>query len=208
LVLTAAVWILFHQQLSHYIGVNLVLRTPSPREEAFEELAVQMADPCKFLERCWLTGKVPHRQLVMAYLSKKAAETPPWFANARRLVLAGTTDPDMSVRELALATLQLCADPQLSECAANQLADVDPMIRQLGLNYLRKIETPTAMSRVIELLDDPDIRVVTSAEATLMRWTAEDFGVRSWNQLPRPARPRGLGGEAVSRRRVANHSRA
>jgi thiol-disulfide isomerase/thioredoxin len=93
-------------------------------------------------------------------------------------------DPDMSVRELALATLQSRADPDLFRCARAQLQDPDPLVRQLGLEYLRQLNGQQGVPVVIGLLDDPDLRVVASAEVALMRWTGQDFGVRTHLAIP------------------------
>src|SRR5262249_27026124 len=132
----------------------------------------------------WATAKVPHRQLVASFLRNQAATNPRWFANAQPLVLAGTMDPDMSVRELALATLQSRVDPNLFQCARAQLQDPDPLVRQLGLDYLRKFDAREGVPVVMGLVNDPDLRVVASAEVALMRWTGQDFGVRMHLAIP------------------------
>src|SRR5262245_33564080 len=97
-------WLLFHRQINRSLTERLLLRSPSPREDAFEQLVAQLPDPSGFLERCWATGKIPHRQLVASYLRNQGSSNPSWFAGAEKLVLEGTGDPDMSVRELSLAT--------------------------------------------------------------------------------------------------------
>ena len=184
LLLAVSTWFALHQQIDRFLTINLLLRSESPREEVFEELSDQLADPTEFLERCWATGKVPHRQLVAAFLRRKAAERPAWFAGAQKLVLEGAADPDMSVRELALAALQSRADPHLFDCARAQLTDLDPQVRQLGLDYLRRLDARRAVPIVMELLDDPDLRIAASAEVALMNWTGQDFGVRARLAFP------------------------
>jgi thiol-disulfide isomerase/thioredoxin len=121
---------------------------------------------------------------VADFLSKKAAEKPAWMGRAHKLVLDAAVDPDMSVRELALATLQFDADPQLLVCVRAQLTDADPLVRQLGVNYLRHIDAPTGVPVAMGLLGDPDLRVAVSAESALMRWTGQDFGVRTHLAIP------------------------
>ncbi|MGO9201491.1 MAG: redoxin domain-containing protein [Limisphaerales bacterium] len=184
LLLAVATWFALHRQINRFLTINLLLRSESPREEVFEELASQLADPTEFLERCRATGKVPHRQLVAGLLSRKAAENPGWFAGAQELVLEGAADPDMSVRELALAALQSRADPRLFDCACAQLTDLDPLVRQLGLDYLRRLDARRTVPIVMELLDDPDLRVAAGAEVALMNWTGQDFGVRTHLAVP------------------------
>jgi thiol-disulfide isomerase/thioredoxin len=184
LVVLALTWVVFHRQVNRSLGVTLLLRSASPREELFEQLASELADPTPLLERCWATAKVPQRELVVSFLKKQATANPKWFTNAQRLVVAGTADPDMSVRELALATLQSRADLKLFPCARAQLQDPDPLVRQLGLDYLRQGNAEQGVPVVIGLLNDPDLRVVTRAEVALMHWTGQDFGVRTHLAIP------------------------
>jgi thiol-disulfide isomerase/thioredoxin len=94
-------------------------------------------------------------------------------------VLAEATDGDASVRELALAALEASQSPRLFESASAQLDDLDPMVRMLGLDYLRKADPQRSVPVVMHLLDDADLRVVAGAEGALMRWSGEDYGVRA-----------------------------
>jgi len=173
------VWTLFHRQIDRSFAAYLLLKSESPREELFEEVVGQSNDPVSFLNRCWATGKIAHRQLVAAFLKDKAQTNPPWFARAESLLLAGATDGDASVRELALAALETSRNPLLFEFSVAQLNDLDPMVRLLGLDYLRKADQNQALPAVVRLLDDPDLRVVARAEIALTRWSGEDFGVRA-----------------------------
>jgi hypothetical protein len=109
-----------------------------------------------------------------------------WFARAEPLVLAGAVDGDASVRELSLAALEISRNPRLFEFAAAQLEDLDPLVRLLGLDYLRKVDPQHAVPVIIRLLDDPDLRVVAGAEIALMRWSGEDSGVRTRLSIPTP----------------------
>ena len=178
------VWVSFQRTLGHAIGVHVFLRTTNPREEAFYQLANQTADPVPFLNRCWATGKVTHRIMVAAFLNDRARAGAAWFAGAEPLVLAGARDADESVRELALAVLEARQNPQLFECAQALLDDVDPLMRLLGLDYVRKAEPQKAVPVVIRLLDDPDLRVVAGAEVALTRWSGQDYGVRTHLAIP------------------------
>ncbi len=169
-------WLFFRHQIERALSTHLLLASNHPRQEVFDELASQPSDPVDFLNRCWATGKVTHRYLVASFL--KAAANPAWFGRAEPLVLAGATDADMSVRELALATLDARRDPRLYEYARLQLTDSDPLVRRLGLNFLRKTDPSKGIPIVVPLLGDPDFRLATSAEVCLMNWTGEDYGVR------------------------------
>ena len=180
------IWVLFHGQIHRGLAVRMLLNSRSPREETMFDLAKQSNDPVAFLKRCWATGRIPHRRLVAAFLNANALANPPWFPRAEPLVLAGTVDADESVRELALAILAARRSPELLECARAQLSDIDPMLRLLGLDYLRKVDPPRAVPMVIPLLDDPDLRVVAEAEVCLARWSKQDYGVRARLAIPVP----------------------
>jgi len=193
LLVLALLWFAGHRQLNHWLGIRLLLRSENPREDWFEMLANEFVDPSQFLQQCWVTGKITHRQLVALLLKDKALAKAPWFGNVEGLLMAGTADGDMSVRELALASMEASYDPRLLDCAEAQLSDPDPLVRQLGLDYLRKAEPQRGVPLVIKLLDDPDLRVVARAELALMRWTGEDFGARARLAI---ASPDALPGEA------------
>ena len=185
-------WTFFHAQINHALSFRLFLDSNNPREELFEDLAKHSNDPLDFLHRSWATGKVVHRQFVAAFLKDNAAKNAPWFPRAEPLLLSCVTDADASVRELGLAALQASHNPRLFEAAEIQLHDLDPLIRQLGLGYLRKSDPHEALPILIRLLDDPDIRIVTEAEVGLTRWTGEDFGIRTRMAIPQtPDAPAG-----------------
>ena len=173
------VWVFFHRQINNHLAARLLLNSRNPREEFFDETIRGNSNPVDFLNRCWATGKVAHRQLVASFLKENALTNQPWFARAEPLALAAATDGDLSVRELALAALEAVQSPHLLESASAQLNDLDPSVRLLGLDYLRRTDQKHSVPVVIQLLDDSDLRVVTRAEGTLMNWSGEDFGVRA-----------------------------
>jgi thiol-disulfide isomerase/thioredoxin len=184
LVALVVIWLSFRREIQHSITVGLLLNSKSPREEFFEELAKEADDPVDFLYRAWATGRVAHRELVASFLKGNAATNSPWLARAEPLVLACTVDADASVRELGLAILETQHSPWLFEAARAQLDDLDPLVRMLGLDYVRKFEPDRAVPILIRLLDDPDLRVVVAAEVGLMRMSGEDYGVRARLAIP------------------------
>jgi thiol-disulfide isomerase/thioredoxin len=187
ILLTAAgTWTLFHREINRQLSVRLLLRSENPREDWFESLANQFTDPSEFLERCWETGKVTHRQLVASFLKDRAMAKTTWWDGVEALLRTATVDGDMSVRELALATMEARKDPRLFECAQAQLTDPDPLVRQLGLDYLRRAEAKKGVPLFVKLLDDPDLRVAARAEVALARWSGEDFGARARLAIPSP----------------------
>jgi len=162
----------------------LFLNSNNPREELFEELAREGDDPLKFLQRSWATGKIVHRQFVASFLKENAAANLPWLPRAEPLMLDCVNDADLSVRELGMAALEATHNPQLFDAAKAQVHGLDPFVRLLGLGYLRKSDPKKTLPILIRLLDDPDLRVVTEAEAGLMRWSGVDFGVRLHMAIP------------------------
>jgi thiol-disulfide isomerase/thioredoxin len=185
--LTLLSWVLFHAQINNELALHLFLRSQNPREDVFEELVTETKDPIGFLNRTWQTGKVVHRQFVAAYLKESATKNVPWFSRAEPLLLACVTDADASVRELGMGALAASSNPRLFDAANFQLGDFDPLVRQIGLGYLRKSEPQQAVPILIRLLDDPDLRIVTEAEVCLARWTGEDFGIRTRMAIPEAA---------------------
>jgi thiol-disulfide isomerase/thioredoxin len=171
-------WAAFNRFGSRPLAVHLLLSSNNPREEFFDELVKGSNDPVDLLNRCWATGKIAHRKLVAGFLKDNARIQAPWFVRAEPLLLAGASDADVSVRELALAALEVRQSPRFFECAKAQLADLDPSVRLLGLEHLKSADPVRAVPVVIRLLDDPDLRVAARAEVALMRWSGEDFGVR------------------------------
>src|SRR5262245_55114347 len=104
LILVGVTWLFFHQEINRLVAIAFLLRSPNPREEVFEQITAELSDPTPFLERCWATGKVPHRELVTSFLRNQSTAKPKWFGRAHPLLWEAATDPDMSVRELAMAT--------------------------------------------------------------------------------------------------------
>ena len=95
LVAVLASWVLFHSRIHRALASRLLLESQSPRDELFQELAGEFADPGDFLRVCWATGKIPHRQLVASFLRANARSDPAWFGELDPLVLGGTIDADM-----------------------------------------------------------------------------------------------------------------
>ena len=183
-------WVCFNHQIQHSLAAHTLLNASTPREELLDQVAKDSANPVGFLQRCWATGRIPHRQFVAAFLKDHAGTNLTWAAQAEPLMLACTTDADSSVRELGLAALERQHNPGLIRAAEAQLDDVDPLVRLLGLDYLRKSDLINAVPLLIRLLDDADPRVVAAAEVGLMRATGEDYGVRARLAIsPDPAHP-------------------
>ncbi len=200
-------WVCFNHQIQSSLAAHALLNARSPREELLDQAANGSANPADFLQRCWATGKITHRQFVASFLKAHAGTNLTWADQAEHLMLACTADADASVRELGLAALEAQHCPALFRAAEAQLDDVDPLVRLLGLGYLRKADPASAVPLLIRLLDDTDPRVVAVAEVNLMRCTGEDYGVRARLAIPPDAsRPAELAAaDAETLRRGVEH---
>jgi thiol-disulfide isomerase/thioredoxin len=177
-------WFFFQRNLSRPYAVHLLLSSLNPSPDFFDKLVNNSADPVNLLQRCWDTGKIPHRHLVAEYLKNHATDHLPWFVRTESLLLSCATDADFSVRELGLAAEDASHSRHLFESALAQLNDADPLARLAGLDYLRKADLNRAIPFLTHSLDDPDLRVVTAAELSLMRWSGQDYGVRARLAIP------------------------
>lgn len=156
---------------------NLLLRADAPTESAVFELLDATRDPFPILFQFWNSGRIPQRILAVRYLKQHAATQPALLARATPLIVEGTRDPDVSLRELALGILFDTRLPGLRAIALEETRDLDPEIRLLGCHYLRRLNRP-AIADVIPLLNDSDLRVAATAASLLRSWSGRDFGDR------------------------------
>src|SRR5437016_7199477 len=184
LLILLVTWGVFHTSIQRSLANRLLLRSDAPSEEFFADTIKRATDPVEFLERCWATGKVSHRQLVAVFLKDNAAAHAAWLKRAEPLMVACTTDADASVRELGLAALGAEHSARLFEAARVQLDNLDPLVRLLGLDYIRKSDPKEAVPILIRAVEDSDLRIVAAAETGLMRFSGEDFGVRAYQAIP------------------------
>jgi thiol-disulfide isomerase/thioredoxin len=178
MLVVAASAILFRKPVQEAVLLRSLLMVDAASETAFLDLADGSKNRYDFLQRVWNTRKIPHRTLVATYLKDNAGASPDLYRLAESLLISAATDVDASVRELALATLAHQKHPAVPRLAAALLRDADPQMRLLGVQYLRKQDGALALPVVFKLLDDPDLLVVTTADAALRNWTKQDFKVR------------------------------
>lgn len=165
------------------ITARLALRAEVPSPDALQAALDGAADPGDFLDRLWQTCKVPQREWAISRLGEEVATAASLSARQAAILRAGALDADLNVREQALSLLAAKNDAEFCRLAAAQLGDVDPEIRLLGLRLIRHCEARQALPAVIPLLEDPDLRVVASAETALRGWTGIDYGVRLFHVL-------------------------
>lgn len=194
LVVLVLTWIGFNHRIQLALSAHTLLSSKNPPEELLAQVAIESKNPVDFLQRCWETGKITHRQFVASFLKDHAGTDCTRANQAEQLMVACTKDADSSVRELGLAALEQQHSSALFRAAEAQLDDVDPLVRLLGLDYLRKSDPTNAVPLLVRLLDDADPRVVAAAEVNLMRCTGQDYGVRARLAIaPEASRPGELG---------------
>lgn len=169
---------LFWRPIQRELLASLTLRADTANETAVDEVASRSADPLRWIEQLWRSKKIPHRLLAVSYLRRNAPQNHPLIERAQSLLLTAARDGDFEVRKMALETLADHHHPEWVRLATEQLCDVDPAARELGLTLLRWNGNAGLVPVVIPLLDDAEPRVVHAAAATLRRWTGLDFGIR------------------------------
>lgn len=183
LVLLAA--LLFGRHIRQEVTLQLLARADRPNVDTLYATLEQSSHPAAVLQRLWDTRRIPHRLCVLQYLRTTAALHPDLAQAMQPLIVSATRDPDAEVREVAFGTLQALKHPELFNLAKDQLRDPDPELRLLGIQCLRQTDNPRAVPELMPLLEDHDLRVVTTAEAVLRHWTSNDFGIRIHLAIPK-----------------------
>jgi peroxiredoxin len=161
-----------------------LLRSEAPSEEVLSGAVEQAGDPGSLLAALWKTYRIPHRRFVLNYLARVSASKPDLLRTMDALILEATRDPDVETREAAFEVLSKTKHPQLRRLALEQLGDVDPAVRLLGLQTLRSFATSNEVPIALHLLADTEPRVVVAAALLLRHATGEDFGIRTAHALP------------------------
>ena len=185
LVLTGLVCFSFWQPLQQEFTTWLLIRAEAPSETALGDVVDRAKDRVALLEKLWQTRKIVHREFVAGYLKERSGTDFRFDDRVKALLVAGTLDVDFSVRELVFGAMASRKLPELSWLAREQLREPDPQVRLLGLQYLQKANPGDVLPAVFAMLDDPDLRVVTTAESALRKWTGQDFGVRIAQSVPK-----------------------
>lgn len=176
--------LLFWRPLQRQCLTYVLLRSDAPSTEVLSELVAKTGDPVLLLKRLWQTQRIPHRRFVLSYLGRTLNETPIVFRAMEAIMLNALSDADIEARELAFAALARAKHPELRGLALEQLKDVDPAVRVLGLQTLRSVAISNDVPIAIGLLSDPEPRVVVAAALVLRQVTGHDVGIRSSHALP------------------------
>lgn len=157
----------------------LVLRAEAPAQSLVDELVAQDSHPGVLLTQLWATDKIPHRLAILDYMQRH--ETPAHLLRAEEeaaLLMDAARGGDLEAKETAFALLVLRRHPEVRGLALEQLRDLDPAVRVLGLRQLERVGDSQLIPLVIPSLNDPDPRVVATAGHALGRWTGNNFGFR------------------------------
>lgn len=162
----------------------LVLRAQAPAQSLVNSLAARQANPASLLNRLWSTEKIPHRLAVLDYLQSHRASGNALRMDEVAILKDAARSGDLEAKEKVFALLMVRRHPELRGLAQEQLRDVDPAVRTLGLQQLARAGDRQLVPLVIPFLSDPDPRVVAAAGYALGKWTSNDFGFRLSLALP------------------------
>lgn len=170
--------------LQHRWLTWLVLRAESPAQSLVDGLVASDAHPDVLLTRLWGTEKIPHRLAVLNYLQTHRSPGNALRAGEVAILTDAARGSDLEAKDLAFTVLNVRHHPDLRSLALEQLRDVDPAVRALGLQQLARAGDAQLVPLVIPFLNDSDPRVVAAAGQALGKWTSNNFGMRLSLALP------------------------
>lgn len=162
----------------------LVLRAEAPAQSLVDGLVAGDANPAALLSRLWSTEKIPHRLAVLDCLQTHRASGNALQTEEAAILADAAHGGDLEAKEMAFALMATRHHPEVRSLALEQLRDVDPAVRVVGLQQLARTGDSQLVPLVIPFLNDPDPRVVAAAGHALGRWTSNDFGIRLSLALP------------------------
>ena len=176
-IVTILVAVFLGPTIQNQLLTALILRQSAPNPEVAAEMLDQALKPHEILLEMWNTEKIPFRTFVLDYLKTRVIGQPELFQELESTIIQATQDPDMNARERSLGILAEHNHSRFAELAMAQFVDTDPLIRLMGLQYLRQNQKPF-IPEVARMLNDSDLQVAASAASMLRKWTGNDFGTR------------------------------
>ena len=176
----AALW----RPIQHRWLTWLVLRAESPAQSLVDGLVASDAHSDAVLNRLWSTEKIPHRLAVLNYLQTHRSSGSALSAGELSILADAARGNDLETKDLAFMVLGVRHQPESRSLALEQLRDVDPAARALGLQQLARAGDAQLVPLVIPFLKDSDPRVVAAAGQALGKWTSNSFGMRLSLALP------------------------
>jgi thiol-disulfide isomerase/thioredoxin len=182
----------FHTTLQRQLFQQAALSNPAPPPEVISQMIEQAADPRTALLAAWHTGKIVQREVALSEVGQLWPASQPFSDQFEALLAEAALDPDVNVRESALAVLGEHNDASRFALAAGQLDDLDPQVRLLGLNSLKRAAPAAGVPIVASLLNDADPTVLATSVKLLERWSGKEFGVKLADVFPMANRTTGL----------------
>jgi len=205
LALAAGLWVA-REPLQEAVRTGSTLANDAPTTEAVEEMIMKSADAKSALLAAWNSGKIVHREIAMASVSRVFPGTNALPSDVEALVLAGTLDPDFNVRESAFGVLRVRNHPQTFPAAVKLLGDPDQRVRLLGLSQIKMASPQLGVPTAAVLLEDPDVAVLGLSLKLLENWSGQQFGSKLADTVQVEDRYTGLQefqSEGVARTRAA-----
>ena len=178
----ASVWV--RPQLRQATTVNAALAADSVDDIAWREATEGQPLSPELVERFWNTQRLPHRRAAISALVNRATNSPELLTLWGRLLPEAALDPDYEIRARALGGLETSGGASQLGPILSQLAEVDPELRRLGLQHLRRLGGLAQVPLVLPLVDDPDTSVALYADSVLRQWSGRDSGLRLSRFLP------------------------
>lgn len=178
-IVTVLVAVFLGPTIQNQLLASIILRQSAPNPEVAAEMLDQAPKPHEILLKMWNTEKIPFRTFVLDYLKTRVIGQPELFEKLESTIIQATQDPDMNARERSLGILGEQKHSRFPELAMAQFDDTDPLIRLMGLQFLRQnLNQKIFIPEVAQMLDDSDLQVAASAASMLRKWTGNDFGTR------------------------------
>jgi len=176
--LVAIVGWIFREPVRARLSKGPTLHNSAPPASDLEELIASAPSKTAAIVEAWNTGRIVHREVAIRQIAQSQSKTAPLPTELEAILLAGTLDPDLNVREAAFSGLMIWSHAAVPALALRQLTDKDPDIRRLGLEFLRRSNDSLVANSVIPLLDDAQPDIAALALHTLGRWAGRNFGVK------------------------------
>lgn len=170
--------------LRQWVSSRATFANPAPLSDQVVAVIKDSPDPAGTIVAAWNTGKVVQREAAVdaiAHANILKGEIPD---NLDEILIKGSLDADLNVREICLSMLQTHANPAYAALTLAQLKDCDPQVRLLGLGHLHYVEASVGIPAVMPVLDDSDPEVAATGLKLLEYWTGQEFGVKVVEVLP------------------------